>query len=135
MHLTRIIPALTLLAITSPSVSAQESSSTQEAPADTTAARELKEVVVEGERIIHKTGRDVLLLSDQNRKFGVNALEAISSMNYFQTTIGENKLSSYDGQPVLITINGVPATGYDLCTYSADEIKSVEYYAVTPRSS
>lgn len=132
MHLTRIIPALTLLAITSPSVSAQESSSSQEAPADTTAARELKEVVVEGERIIHKTGRDVLLLSDQNRKFGVNALEAISSMNYFKTSIGDHNLTSYDGQSVLITINGVPATGYDLCTYSADEIKSVEYYAVTP---
>ncbi len=131
MHTARILPAL-LLSITSHAISAQEPASAQEAPADTIAARELKEVVVEGERIIHKPGCDILLLSDQNRKFGVNALEAISSINYFKTAIGDHDLTSYDGRSVLITINGVPATGYDLCTYSADEIKSVQYYAVTP---
>ena len=119
-------------ALTITTATAQESTASQEAPADTTAARELKEVVVEGERIIHKPGCDILLLSDQNRKFGVNALEAISSINYFKTSIGGHDLTSYDGQSVLITINGIPATGYDLCAYSADEIKSVEYYAVTP---
>ncbi|MDE6137818.1 MAG: hypothetical protein K2F97_10125, partial [Muribaculaceae bacterium] len=96
------------------------------------AARELKEVVVEGERIIHKPGCDILLLSERNRKIGVNALEAISSLNYFKTSIGDTELISYDGKPVYITINGVPAKGDQLCSYTADQIKRVEYFAVTP---
>ena len=118
------------LAITT--ATAQESTASQEAPADTTAARELKEVVVEGERIIHKPGCDILLLSERNRKVGVIALEEISSLNYFKTSIGDTELTSYDNKPVFITIDGVPANGTQLCSYTADQIKRVEYFAVTP---
>ncbi|MDE6270888.1 MAG: outer membrane beta-barrel protein, partial [Muribaculaceae bacterium] len=119
--------AATLLA--SPSINAQEP--TEEA-SDTTRAQELKEIVVDAERIIRKPGRDILILSEQNKAFGVNALEAISSMNYFLTEIGGTELISYDRQPVLITINGVPSTGEELCTYKAEQILRVEYFAITP---
>lgn len=99
---------------------------------DSTTSQELKEIVVEGARIIHKPGHDVLILSDRNRKFGVNALEAISSMNYFKTSIGETELYTHDNKKILITINGVPAKGTELCSYSAEIIKNVEYYSPTP---
>lgn len=105
-----------------------------EEPADSAAQarHELREIVVAAERIIHKPGMDVLLLSEGNRDFGVNALEAISSLNYFKTSIGDTELISADNREVYITINGVPAKGTELCGYSADEIKSVEYYDSPP---
>lgn len=122
--------ALVAALFVAPIVIAQ-STATEEV-ADTTRTHELKEVVVDAERIIHKPGRDILILSEQNKAFGVNALEAISSMNYFMTAIGGTELTSYDKQPVLITINGVPSTGEELCTYRADQILRVEYFAITP---
>lgn len=127
--ITRFIAIVAALFV-APIVSAQ-STATEEV-ADTTRTHELKEVVVDAERIIHKPGRDILILSEQNKAFGFNALEAISSMNYFMTAIGGTELTSYDKQPVLITINGVPSTGEELCTYRADQILRVEYFAITP---
>ncbi len=94
--------------------------------------QELHEIVVKADKIIHKPGHDVLILSSQNREFGVNALEAISSLNYFISDIGQTELLSADRRKVFITINGVPASGPELCAYSADEIKSVDYYESTP---
>lgn len=132
MNMNRFATAARYVAVIICAMLAPAGGFAREADADSTTVRELKEIVVEGDRVLHKPGHDVLLLSDENRKFGVNALEAISSMNYFMTTVGGTELTSYDRRPVLITINGVPASGTDLATYSADQIVRVEYFAATP---
>ena len=55
---------------------------------DTTKVVTLDEVVVKAERIIHKADHDVLYLSKDNRAFGTNALDAVSSLELFQTSSG-----------------------------------------------
>lgn len=75
---------------------------------------ELEEVVILADRIVHKGDHDVLYLSDDNWTFGTNALDAVSSMELFQTSINETTLKSWDRQEVYILINGVPSTAYDL---------------------
>ncbi|MBQ3249211.1 MAG: hypothetical protein IJB03_06070, partial [Alistipes sp.] len=99
---------------------------------DTTKVVTLDEVVVKAERIIHKADHDVLYLSKDNRAFGTNALDAVSSLELFQTSINETKLISWDRQNVYILINGVPSTAYELRGYKGDDIKNVEYYSVAP---
>lgn len=92
----------------------------------------LDEVVVKAERIIHKGDHDVLYLSKESKTFGTNALDAVSSLELFQTSINETKLISWDRQNVYILINGVPSTAYELRGYKGDDIKNVEYYSVAP---
>lgn len=88
--------------------------------------------MVKADRIIHKGDHDVLYLSKENRSFGTNALDAVSSLELFQTSINETTLKSWDRQEVYILVNGVPSTAYDLRGYKGDDIKNVEYYSVAP---
>lgn len=90
---------------------------------DTTRVYALEEVVVKAERIIHKGDHDVLYLSKESKTFGTNALDAVSSLELFQTSINETKLISWDRQNVYILINGVPSTAYELRGYKGDDIK------------
>lgn len=99
---------------------------------DTTKVVTLDEVVVKAERIIHKADHDVLYLSKDSRAFGTNALDAVSSLELFQTSINETTLKSWDRQEVYILINGVPSTAVDLRGYKGDDIKNVEYYSIAP---
>ena len=95
-------------------------------------SKQLNEVVVHGKTIINKGDCQVLLLSKRDRNFGNNALNALSSHPMFRTELNGSGLSTFDGQDVFILINGVPADGYELRSYSAKDIKSVEYYQVAP---
>ncbi|MDE6307142.1 MAG: outer membrane beta-barrel family protein, partial [Muribaculaceae bacterium] len=113
-------------------VSSANSASLTEEPADTVKSHELNEVVFTESREIRKDDHTVLLMSDANRKFGTNALDAISSLNRFQTELNGDKLVSWDNSEVFILINGVPSTGIDLRSYQGSDIKNVEYYAVAP---
>ena len=92
----------------------------------------LREVTIEADRVVHKGDHDVLFLSKESRTFGTNALDAVSSLILFRTSINDTKLLSWDGQQVFVLINGVPSTAMDLRGYKGDEIKSVEYYATAP---
>ncbi|MGM9846888.1 MAG: hypothetical protein ACI31F_02945 [Muribaculaceae bacterium] len=99
---------------------------------DSTMNVQLNEVVVKAETIINKGDHQVLLLNKDNREFGTNALDAISSLPLFETKLDETSLISWDRKEVFILINGVPATGYDLRSYKSDDIKNVKYYSTTP---
>lgn len=108
------------------------SDSVQVAAPDSTDVKELNEVSITAETYIHKGEYDLLLLSKENREFGTNALDAISSMSMFLTSLNSTNLSLWDHSEVFILIDGVPATGTDLKTYSSEEIKNVKFYAVAP---
>lgn len=100
--------------------------------ADTTRMVALDDVVIESDRIIHKGDHDVLYLSKENKGFGTNALDAVSSLILFQTSLNDTKLLSWDRQEVFILINGVPSTAIDLRGYKGEDIKHIEYYAAAP---
>lgn len=102
------------------------------AEADSVKAHELGELEVKASRVVHKVDHDVLYLSGRDRKFGTNALDAISSSKNFKTSIDGSALSSFDGQSVYILINGIASTPAELRTYQGSEIKCVEYYPQTP---
>lgn len=79
-----IICAVVALVMTGNATFASEpSDSTATATSDTTGVVSLNEVEIVAERVIHKGDHEVLLLSDENRTFGTNALDAISSLVYF----------------------------------------------------
>lgn len=92
----------------------------------------LSEVVIKGKLMEKKADHILLYMTDENRKFGTNAMDAVSTLNLFTPSLNETTLLSYDRQEVFILINGVPSTGIDLRSYKAKEIKSVEYYPIAP---
>ena len=92
----------------------------------------LKETVVTGSRIIHHGDHELLFLTEANRKYGTNALDAVSSLAMFTMRLNASSLLSYDNRQVFVLINGVPSTAMDLRSYKASDIKHVEYYAVAP---
>ena len=71
-------------------------------------------------------------MTASDRRFGTNALDAISHMNRFSARLDATELLTWDNRKVLIVINGVPTDGFDLRSYKADQIKYVEYYTVAP---
>ena len=99
---------------------------------DTVALKQLQEVTVDGGRILHKDGHEVLLLDSRNRSFGTNALDAVSSLPRFLTSLNDDKLTSWDHSTVFILINGVPSTAMDLRSYKGSDIKSVAFYSSAP---
>lgn len=127
-----IICAVVALVMTGNATFASESSDSTAAANDTTGVVSLNEVEVVAERVIHKGDHEVLLLSEENRTFGTNALDAISSLVYFNTSLNGRTLTNDLNQNVYILINGVPADGDRLRTYKGDDIKKVEYYAIAP---
>ena len=106
--------------------------SAQVAENDSADAKVLNEVEITADNYIHKDGYDLLLLSKANREFGTNALDAISSMSRFLTSLNETKLFLWDRSEVFILINGVPSTAEELRTYSGNDIKNVKFYSVAP---
>ncbi|MDE5877062.1 MAG: outer membrane beta-barrel family protein [Muribaculaceae bacterium] len=97
-----------------------------------TAATELPEVEIKADREIYKKDHVVLTLSEANRRFGSNALEAISTLSRFITVLNSDRLTSYQGRNVYVLIDGVPSTPEMLRTYQAGDIRDVEYYDVPP---
>lgn len=127
-----IIFAAIALASAGNAVFASEPSDSIVVATDTTGVVSLNEVEIVAERVIHKGDHEVLLLSEENRTFGTNALDAISSLVYFNTSLNGRTLTNELNQSVYILINGVPADGDRLRTYKGDDIKKVEYYAIAP---
>lgn len=99
---------------------------------DSAKVEELKEIIVEGDTYTRKEDHLVLYMSKENRNFGTNALDAISSMNRFKSDLNGTTLTAIDNEEVFILINGVPADGTLLRTFKAKDIKTLEYYPQAP---
>lgn len=100
--------------------------------ADSTRTHKIDDVVITADKIVNRGDHQDLYLSDENRNFGTNALEAVSTLPFFRTNLNSTSLTSSDFQDVFILINGVPSTGANLRAYKGDDIKKVEYYNVAP---
>lgn len=99
---------------------------------DSTKTYNLDELIVSADRIVNKGDHQVLYLSDDNREFGTNALDAVSSLVLFQTSLNAVELKSFNQKNVYILINGVPSTAIELRSYKGSDIKKVEYYNEAP---
>ncbi|MDE6096530.1 MAG: hypothetical protein K2G52_10110 [Muribaculaceae bacterium] len=107
-------------------------SDAQQTASNDSIAKNLSEVVIKAKREIHTDESDVIYLSEKNRRFGTNALDAVSSLRQFSPVINGMSLTTADQKEVAIMINGRPATPQDLRGYTGKEIKQVTYYPVAP---
>lgn len=103
----------------------------QQDQTDSTAV-ELREVVVKSEKVKVFADHDEMILSRENRNFGANAIDAISSLPLFRTQVAASELTNLRGEKVNVVINGRFASAEQLATYRGQEIKSVNYYPFTP---
>ncbi len=99
--------------------------------ADST-VRELPEIEIKADKEIYRKDHVILKLSEENRRFGSNALDAISTLSRFVTVLNLPSLLSYDRRNVFVLIDGVPSSAEILRTYQARDIGDVEYYDTPP---
>lgn len=95
-------------------------------------AHELEEVTVEAKKEIHTAEADIIILSDKNREFGTNALDAISSLRQFSPMLDGTELKTVAQKDVFILINGRPSSARELRGYTGKEIKKVTFYPMAP---
>ena len=122
----RMLPVIFILCCMTANSDAQQTASND------SIATNLSEVVIKAKREIHTDESDVIYLSEKNRRFGTNALDAVSSLRQFSPVINGMSLTTADQKEVAIMINGRPATPQDLRGYTGKEIKQVTYYPVAP---
>ena len=99
---------------------------------DESKAVDLSEIVVTGGKSINKGEYVMLFLSKENENFGVDALDAVSSLNRFSITVNASTLKSNQGKEVFILIDGVPSTADVLKGLKGSDIKRVDYYDTPP---
>lgn len=134
----RLLPLFgTMLALTASAALPEDSmllsdSKTGGSTLPDTVTRTLSEVTIEAKREIHNGEADILFLSDENKRFGTNALDAISSLRQFSPQLNGTSLLNLAQKEVYILINGRPSSAADLRGYSGKEVKKVTYYPVAP---
>ena len=57
---------------------------------------QMKDFVVTGDNIISRGDHQLLFLTKENRMFGTNALDAVSSLSLFYPQLNAKNLLSYD---------------------------------------
>ena len=95
-------------------------------------AKELEEVEVIANALQTYADRDEMYLTSFNRKYGVNALDAISSLPKFKPTINGQSLQNNLGKDVSILIDGRKADIAQLRNLKGSDIAKVIYYDDAP---
>lgn len=131
IRVCRRLTAGILIPVLSIFISINASASETDAANDTT-TKALKEFVVEAKKETHTDEGLMIYLSKENKRFGTNALDAISSLRQFTPTINGTSLATASNKSVAIIINGVPSTALDLRGYTGNEVQKITYYEVAP---
>ncbi|MBD5385099.1 carboxypeptidase-like regulatory domain-containing protein [bacterium] len=92
----------------------------------------LEEVKVTAKMLEQFTNRTEMYLTKENRDFGINALDAVSSLPLFQSRINGTQLTNLTGSSVNILINGHRASPEELQNLTGYNIKKVVYYENAP---
>ena len=101
-------------------------------PVDNTDATALDELVVTADILKQYADHDVMYLSAANRNYGVNALDAISSLPLFISDVNADNLRTASGKDVDVIINGRRATFEELKNLKGSDVLKVEYYENPP---
>ena len=92
----------------------------------------LKDVEITARKIKGYSDHDELYLSKENREWGLSALDAISSLPFFLTTINGQGISTIAGDKVDIFIDSRRATAEELKSLSGEDIAKVDFYEMRP---
>ncbi len=95
-------------------------------------AKMLEEVEVTANVLENYTDRTELYLTSQNRKAGINALDAIASLPLFKSGINVSSLTNLEGARVNVLINGRRASEDEIRNLKGTDIKKVVYYDNAP---
>ncbi len=94
-----------------------------------TLKKELKEVVVEGNRFVTTPNKIMIFANSMVKKHSYDGYSALSNLNVPGLKVSEidRKVSS-NGQGVLLCINGVEATQNEIKALNPKDIKRIDYY-------
>ena len=92
----------------------------------------LSEVVVTPQILNTFGNKDQLRLSETAKRVGNNALDAISSLPQFKTSISDAELVTVDNKSILVLIDGMRRSSRELKMLKADDIKSIMFYSNPP---
>lgn len=92
----------------------------------------LQEVEVVSQQLKSYSNKDVMYLTEENRKHGLNALDAISSLPRFISSLNGTDLQNMSGTSVTILIEGRKASAVQLMNLTGNDIAKVEYYPTSP---
>ena len=95
-------------------------------------AQQLEEVVVTSQVLKTFGNKDQLFLTENARKTGNNALDAIASLPQFKQGAGSSELTTTDNKTILILVDGIRSSSRELMLLKADDIKSISYYSNPP---
>lgn len=92
----------------------------------------LNEVTIEGGSINNEINKTDYFITDLDRKKASSSFDLISKIPQLRTDNMNYSISTMDGKPVKILINGLTATVQDLIGIRPDKVIKVEYYTIPP---
>jgi hypothetical protein len=95
-------------------------------------AENIDEIVVEAD-LIHIFGnKEIVLFSEKDKQKARSGIDLMQSVPQISLNRNSNSLSTVEGQPVLILVNGQKVEGIDLMSLSPHDITKAEYYTQPP---
>lgn len=95
-------------------------------------ATSIDEVVVVSDKILTEAEKDIIFVTETDRKNVASASDLISSLPQFSLNRVNNKINTSDGEPLLILINGIEADATKLLSLNPKKVKKIEHYQLPP---
>ena len=92
----------------------------------------LDDVMIAETRTSLHLNKSVYTFTEEQKKTAVEARNLAGNLSGLHINAVDNKLSTIDGKPILILINGVKATDTELKLIKAKNVINIEYYQVPP---
>ncbi len=93
---------------------------------------ELNEIVVIAKKRESFGNRDEILISENDRKRAVDALDVVGNLPQFSKDIMSNSLKTIDHQNLLILVDGRITSSEELKAISPERVKRIIYYSQPP---
>ena len=102
---------------------------TTEFPTDTL----LLEAIVVTPKVLNTFGnKESIELSEEARKIGNNALDAIGSLPQFKTNASNGDLITVDNKSILVLIDGIRRSTRELMLLRSEDVKKIQLYSNPP---
>ncbi len=92
----------------------------------------IDEILVKSDKILLEAEKDIIIISNADRKNTATATEMISGLSRFNIDPLNHKIQTSDGEPVLVLLNGIETDEIKLLSLSPKEIQKIEYYQLPP---
>ena len=93
----------------------------------------LLDAVVVTPRVLNTFGnKESIELSEDARKIGNNALDAIGSLPQFKTNASSGDLMTVDNKSILVLIDGIRRSTRELMLLRSEDVKKIQLYSNPP---